>query len=179
MNRIAESRPLADGYYPNRALLHSLAFCPNCGKVVSPQAIACPNCGHPLNQPQPIVKQAGRVEKPTAAFVLSLVGGIFTLVLGSTAGTTFTIVLFGLAGGPLFLIIGRVCGALIIVGAALQYSSNQSRVTTGSVLVLAFAVIAIPFTFFGLIIGFVLSLVGAILGLRWKPTVSEASTASR
>ncbi|MGD1054830.1 MAG: zinc ribbon domain-containing protein [Nitrososphaerales archaeon] len=31
-----------------------MAFCPNCGKEVSPEAFACPNCGHPLRQFQPI-----------------------------------------------------------------------------------------------------------------------------
>jgi uncharacterized membrane protein YeaQ/YmgE (transglycosylase-associated protein family) len=33
-----------------------MAFCPHCGKEVSPEAFSCPNCGHPLRQVQPAVK---------------------------------------------------------------------------------------------------------------------------
>ncbi len=33
-----------------------MAFCPHCGKDVSPEAISCPNCGHPLKQVQPAAK---------------------------------------------------------------------------------------------------------------------------
>jgi len=38
-----------------------MAFCPNCGKEVSPQAFSCPNCGHPLGQAQPAIKAADQI----------------------------------------------------------------------------------------------------------------------
>jgi hypothetical protein len=113
------------------------------------------------------------MEKPTAAFVLSLIGGILTLILGSVVGAVFAVGFFGATyagytAAGLFFVLGIILGVLIIIGAALQHSGNQSRVRKGSILVLVSTIIAIPFTFFGAIIGFILSLIGAILGLRWK-----------
>ncbi|MDA4126068.1 MAG: zinc ribbon domain-containing protein [Thaumarchaeota archaeon] len=118
-------------------------------------------------------------DRPTAAFVLSLIGGIITLILGSIAGAGFAAGLFGLGTASLsvaigaaiiFLVVGLICGILIIVGAVLQYSEDKSRVRTGSIVVLVFTLVGIPFTFFGLIIGGIMSIIGAVLGFTWKPS---------
>jgi hypothetical protein len=113
-----------------------------------------------------------------------LIGGIITFTIAlagihswfslQTFGPGFS---FGWFGFPqmtsgeaiIFFVVGAVLGVLTIVGAVLQYSGKKSRVKTGSILVLVFSLAGIPFSFFGMIIGGTLSVVGAILGLTWKP----------
>lgn len=127
-------------------------------------------------------------ERPTTAFILSLIGGIITLILGllsintwfymlSTVGGGFNYQLFVFvnmtAGAALLLfVLGAICGILIIIGSVLQYSGEKSRVRTGSILVLVASIVGIPSTFFGLVIGGVLSVAGATLGFTWKPKSS-------
>jgi len=130
-------------------------------------------------------------ERPTSAFVFSLIGGFITLVttvlvintwfsMYSEAGWTFHYSLWYLVGsidltaaGALALfIIGVACGALIIIGAILQYSADMSKVRRGSFLVLAATIVGIVPTTFGLLIGGLLSITGAGLGLAWKPAIS-------
>lgn len=124
-------------------------------------------------------------DRPTVAFVLSLLGGIFTLILGSIAGAGFAAGFFGLGALSLrvavgaaliFLVVGVICGIMMIIGGVLQYSEEGSRVRTGSIIVLVFTLVGIPFTLFGLVVGGILSLVGAVIGLNWKP--SPAATPS-
>src|SRR5712692_2230264 len=132
-------------------------------------------------------------ERPTTAFILSLIGGIITLILGllsinswfslhSTVGGGFNYELFNFvnmtAGAAILLfVLGAICGISIIIGAVLQYSGEKSRVRVGSILVLVASIVGIPSTFFGLIIGGILSVVGAALGLTWKPKSSHTSDA--
>jgi hypothetical protein len=124
-------------------------------------------------------------DRPTSAFVLSLIGGIITLISGlisinswfalySTLGPGFVYSSLGLgdmASGEaiVFFIIGAICGTLIIVGAVLQHSGEKSRVRRGSILVLIASIVGIPSTYFGMFIGGILSVVGAAQGLAWKP----------
>jgi hypothetical protein len=118
------------------------------------------------------------VEKPTAAFVLSLIGGILYLLIGFAVAVlvgflgllaSFAIPIAGFAiaiiGG-----IGLVSGILMIVGASMMNSSDVGRVRTGSVLVLIFLLVGALFTFGGAVIGFLLALIGSILGLTWHPS---------
>lgn len=114
-------------------------------------------------------------EKPTAAFVLSLIGAIFyilaALVIVAAISTFgFLIPFAGIAvvfvGG-----LGLISGVVMIVGAAMMNSSDKGRVRTGSILVLVFCLIGAIFTAGGFFIGFILALIGSILGLVWKPPV--------
>lgn len=123
-------------------------------------------------------------EKATAAFVLSLIGGIIYFLIGALVAVVAAfihtipgvgeIAIAGLAvaavGG-----IGLVSGVLIIIGSAMMNSSVRSRVRTGSIIVLVFTLVGAPFTAAGLIVGLLLGIVGSILGLTWKPAV-EAPT---
>ena len=119
-------------------------------------------------------------EKPVAAFVLSLLGGIFYILGGLLVSLIGAIIggVVGLLGGAAlgigifaFSTIGLFCGIGMIVGAVLQFSSNIWRVKVGSVLVLVLAIVGAIFTFLGLIVGFVLAVVGSLLGLVWwKPS---------
>jgi len=113
------------------------------------------------------------LEKPTAAFVLSLIGGIFILLWGAAiaaVGAYAQSVTFGLAGGGIVAIGGleAVLGLLVIVFGVLLYVAPQHHVMYG-VLVLVFAIVSL-IGLGGLFIGFLLALIGGILGIVHKPT---------
>ena len=124
-------------------------------------------------------------DRPSSAFALSLFGGIITLIsallsIGSwfsmyaNSGTTFTYNLLGdLLGFTAvealgLFILGGLCGTLIIAGAFMQRSGQKSKVRSGSIMLLVAAVVAAPWTGFGLLIGGILSICGGYLGLTWK-----------
>ena len=67
---------------------------------------------------------------------------------------------------------GIISGIIIVVGAVMMNSSMRSRVRTGAILVLILTIIGAFFTVGGFVIGFILALIGSILGLTWKPTAS-------
>jgi len=118
-------------------------------------------------------------EKPTAAFVLSLIAAILILVNGLWVAVVFSTIggiAFMLPGfeslGGLFLIIAVVAiilGILTLIGAVMMNTTNKDKVRTGSILVLIFSIISL-IGGGGFFIGFILCLVGSILGLTWKPT---------
>jgi hypothetical protein len=120
-------------------------------------------------------------EKPTAAFVLSLIAGIIYILAGIATAILATIVGslvsfagmggIGLAGAALGAV-GLVCGIIMIIGAVMMNTSVQSRVRTGAILVLVLTIIGAFFTLGGFGIGGILGLIGSILGLVWKPTAS-------
>ena len=120
-------------------------------------------------------------EKPTAAFVLSLIGAIFMLLGGlgilavaSAVGAFASMFDLGLGIGLTLLgAVGMVWGILALVGAILMNSSDAGRVRTGSILVLLASILSWFGTFGGFFIGFLLGLIGAILGLTWHPSKSE------
>jgi hypothetical protein len=127
-------------------------------------------------------------EKPTAAFVLSLIGGIIILLVGVFvtiaalaigAYTDYFGGLYDVSGlGTLlliFAIFGLVCGILVVAGAAMMYSEKIGRVRAGAILVLIFSILSWFGTTGGLIVGFILGLIGAILGLVWKPSRGAAA----
>jgi len=120
-------------------------------------------------------------EKPTAAFILSLVGGIFYLLAGIVIAAiaafigalasfaSMGAVGLGVAAGGA---VGLVCGIIIIIGAVMMNSSDKSRVRTGAIIVLVLTIIGALFTVGGFVIGGILAFVGSILGLTWKPTAT-------
>jgi hypothetical protein len=124
-------------------------------------------------------------DRPISAFAFSLIGGIITLIVSlitintwfnlySTLGAGFaysSLILGDIPSGEaiVFFIVGALCGISIVAGAVLQYSGKKSRVRTGSILALFALVIGIPTSFFGMVIGGILSVVGVALGLTWKP----------
>jgi len=118
-------------------------------------------------------------DKPTAAFALSLVGAIFIIIGGvvtmavtSFLGGVMTLIP-GFEGlGTMFIVlglIGLVWGIITLVGAIMINSGEPSKVKTGSILVLIFSILSWFGAYGGLFIGFLLGLIGAILGLTWKP----------
>jgi len=117
-------------------------------------------------------------DKPTTAFVLSLIGGIFIILGGLVYMVVFSILgglfsFLGFAGLGIGLValgaLGLIWGILVIVGATMMNSGNPARVRTGSILVLIFSILSWFGAIGGFFLGFLLGLIGAILGLAWKP----------
>jgi hypothetical protein len=124
-------------------------------------------------------------QRPIAAYAFSLVGGIVTLAaaliginswfaLHSALGAGFAYSSLGLgdvpSGEAIFLFgIGAICGISIIAGAVIQYSGERLKVRAGTILILVASLIGIPSTYFGMIMGGVLSVVGVVLGSAWRP----------
>lgn len=115
-------------------------------------------------------------EKPTAAFVLSLLAGIFGLIgaiLILVAGGVMLPFMVELGG--LITLIGIwqiIASILILVGATKINSGVQSKVKTGGILVLIFSILVLN----GL--SFILGLIGGILALTWKPPAPPPTLSS-
>ncbi len=73
--------------------------------------------------------------------------------------------------------IGLVSGIVIIIGAIMMNNDNKSKVKTGSILVLVFTIVGALFTVGGFFIGFILGLIGSILGLTWKGSATMSTSA--
>ena len=117
-------------------------------------------------------------EKPTAAFVLSLIGGIFILLgalLWLIVGQflAFLAIDIGL-GATLMGVVGIVMALIIMIGGVMMYMKPEQHVVWG-VIVLILSIVSIPFSFAGAVIGFILALVGGILGLVFKPQMPMAA----
>src|SRR5439155_18503695 len=118
-------------------------------------------------------------EKPTAAFVLSLIGGIFILLDGILLAVVGSAIAIGglagsgTAGGIVSAIgaIGVIFGLIIIIGGVMMYQKPQSHTMWG-VIVLILSLISI-ITGGGFIIGLILGLIGGLLlwslSLPWVP----------
>lgn len=118
-------------------------------------------------------------EKPTAAFVLSIISGILILINGAiviVAGGLAEEILPGM-GAIISAVgfVGLIFGILVLIGAVLMYSIDPGKVKIGAILVLIFSILSI-FTGGGFFIGFILGLIGGILGLVWKPPAKPTPT---
>jgi zinc ribbon protein len=114
-------------------------------------------------------------DKPTAAFVLSLIGGIFLLLGGVLAAVGFSFVFGGL--GALVGIVGVIFGFIVILGAVMLYQKPQSHTMWG-VVILILSIIAFP-SLWGFGIGSLLAFIGAILALVYKPTMGPSGMPSQ
>jgi len=126
----------------------------------------------------------GRVElseKPTAAFVVSLIAGIFIL-LGAIVMMALSSMLGGLALGVgagaaagivlIYGVVGLIFAILVLVGAVMLWMKPQSHVAAG-VIILLFSLFSIISTG-GFFIGLILGIVGGILAIVWKPPAPMA-----
>jgi len=108
--------------------------------------------------------------KPTAAFVLSIIGGIvvilvsfFVMILGAVL--TF----FAERIGGLFGFFGVIYGTFMIIGAIMLWYSPRNHIGWSLVILIA-SILSWLGSFGGLFIGFILGLMGGILGIIWQPT---------
>jgi len=109
-------------------------------------------------------------KKPTAAFALSILAGIFTLV-GAFLASAITSLLVPGFPSDMLLIWGSIAGVLVLVGSWLLYNNAAQR-KLGSTLVLVFSILSMNF------IGLVLGLIGGFLGFTYKPTATTTNTSS-
>ncbi len=119
-------------------------------------------------------KDASVGNKPTAAFALTLLGGILVLlggiavmILGSIGTMTINNVQVGHNVGRMFGLIGVISGIIMIVAAVFMNSTNKSKVKEWSIVALVFTLISLG-NGGGFILGFILGLIGSILGLVYK-----------
>lgn len=105
-------------------------------------------------------------DKPTAAFVLSLLGGIFVLVFGLLVGLLFGFFFLGL--GIITVILAIIFGILIIIGGTMMYVYPHQHVIWG-IIVLVFSVLSIFVALGGFLVGMILGIIGGALGIAWQP----------
>jgi len=116
-------------------------------------------------------------DRPTAAFVLSLVGGVIILVTGVLVGVIFLVVGTYL-GGPLFLsvfwgLLGILIGIPIILGAVMLYVNPKNHTAWGVVVIVFSLASYVTASLGGFVIGLLLGLIGGILGAIWNPVASN------
>jgi hypothetical protein len=109
-------------------------------------------------------------KKPTAAFALSILAGIFTLV-GAFVASAITSLLVPGFPSDMLLIWGSIAGVLTLVGGWLLYNNAAQR-KLGSTLVLVFSILSMNF------IGLVLGLIGGFLGFTYKTGATTTNTSS-
>jgi len=116
--------------------------------------------------------------KPTAAFVLGLIGGILVLavsayILSIIATVTALAGSYGVSVGGLFGLVtwyfylGVVSGLLMIVSSVMLFAKPKQHTIWGALL-LVFSIVSL-ISGGGFFLGFILGLIGGILGLIFKP----------
>jgi hypothetical protein len=128
-------------------------------------------------------------EKPTAAFVLSLVAGIFVLLGGGAMammGSFIGYYGYGMMGGywrgmigsglgmvglgfGLMGILGLIFGVILVISALMLNNKPQEHATWGSLIVLLIVLSIFTSAMGGFGVGLILGLVGGILAITWKP----------
>jgi len=108
--------------------------------------------------------------KPTAAFALSILAGILTLVSAFVASAVTSLLVPGFPSS-LLLIWGGIAGVLVLVGSWLLYNNAAQR-KIGSMLVLVFSILSMNF------LGLILGLIGGFLGYTYKGTSTTTNTTS-
>jgi hypothetical protein len=108
--------------------------------------------------------------KPTAAFALSVLAGILTLVSAFVASAVTSLLVPGFPS-TLLLVWGSIAGVLVLVGSWLLYNNAAQR-KIGSMLVLVFSILSMNF------LGLILGLIGGFLGYTYKSTSTTNTTSS-
>ena len=113
--------------------------------------------------------------RPIAAGVLTIIGGLFILfgaVLFAALGLVFAVV-FHLVSG--FFFVGLIVGGLTLLVGVLMLAVPSVHVTWG-VFAIVLAIVSIFFAIAGLVIGFILTVIGGGLAIAWKPPPEPAIT---
>ena len=106
-------------------------------------------------------------EKPTTAFIVSLLGGIFVLLGGIVWAAVGTIVAIFTFGAGFLLYVFLIFGIIIIAGSA-AFNSNPRTARTWGIIILILGI----FSLVGIVtaLGGILSIVGGALALSWHPS---------
>ena len=119
-------------------------------------------------------KEMATQEKPTAAFVLSLIGAIFILIGGLVVAAAGAIVAeLGFAAGAVLAGLALICGIVVLISAIMLYVRPEQKVAWG-VITIIFSIASLFFCLGGFIIGMILGIVGGALGIAWKPSPPAA-----
>ncbi len=112
-------------------------------------------------------------QKPTAAFVLSLLAGILILLGGLAIGMlgAFMVAFFPVAG-IVFIAVGLAFGVIVLLGAIMMYVEPQQHVAWG-VIVLIFSIFSLFTSLGGFLVGMILGIVGGALAIAWQPTTAS------
>jgi hypothetical protein len=123
-------------------------------------------------------------DKPTAAMVLSLIGGIFVILggafiafVGSLVASFGYLANGGTTGGAAvtaFGVVGIIMGLIMVVGAFMM-NSNPNKAKMWGIIVLILSILSWVTAVGGLVIGFILGLVGGILAITFKPSAAPAA----
>ena len=106
---------------------------------------------------------------PSAAFILSLIAGLFVILGGlvvAAVAAAFTFFAYGI--GAIVGLFGIIWGVIILVGAFNLRSNPRSHGTWGAI-ILVFSLISWFGAFGGFLIGFLLGLIGGIMAITWEP----------
>jgi len=127
-------------------------------------------------------------ERPTTAYILSLIGGIMILVGGLSTVAMMGMWRWGMMRGwserfapavigkwafipmmfTLLGLFGVACGIIVIVGAAMLNSRPEDHFRWGT-LILIFSVLSVFGGMGGFLVGLILGVVGGALAISWKP----------
>ncbi len=128
-------------------------------------------------------------EKPTTAFILSLIAGVL-IVLGGAMGSIFMGIMggmyggwrgmmggYGMMGGPGwgfgmgFGVLGLIMGIVVIFGAIMLVSRPQEHKTWG-IVILVFSILSVIGGMGGFGIGMFLGIIGGALAISWTPSTA-------
>ena len=123
-------------------------------------------------------------DQPTAAMVLSLLGGICVIFgglaiafLGSLVSSFGYLANGGSNGGTIvtaFGAIGMIMGLIMVVGGFMLYSKPSNAKMWG-IIVLILSILSWVTALGGFVIGFILGLIGGILAITFKPAPSATA----
>ncbi len=109
--------------------------------------------------------------KPTAAFALSIIAGLVTILVAFLLTSSPLILLTDPTLATMIQVWGTVAGLLVIAGSWLLYN-NAAKRKLGSILVLVFSLISMN------ILGLILGLIGGFLGYTYKTSTSANTSTS-
>jgi Family of unknown function (DUF6114) len=116
--------------------------------------------------------------RPVAAGVLTILGGFFILVGGfffALIGAAFAI--FGFHSS--FFLLGLLLGLVTLVIGFLMIAVPVGHSILGALAVIC-ALVSVPLALGGLVIGFILTLIGGLLAIAWKrPRAAYVTTEGR
>lgn len=132
------------------------------------------------------------MERPTAAFVLSLVAGVLIIIGGGIMSMMSSFWFNGMMGGyrgwgmmgypgygmmgglgygfGFMGILGMVFGVIVIVSAIMLNSKPQEHTTWGTLIIIFSALSIFGSAMGGFGIGLILGLMGGVLAVTWKPS---------
>jgi hypothetical protein len=112
--------------------------------------------------------------RPVAAGVLTILGGFFIIIGGllfALVGAVFAI--FGIVSG--IFLWGLFAGFLTLIVGLLMIAVPSGHTVWG-ILAILLALVSIPVAFGGLLLGFLLTLIGGILAVTWKRPAERVIT---